>query len=345
MLCLNKNYLNLFVGILIHSLVVSCDSGSSNKPSSTSSTPNWHDNCESLALSQGHLGLTAIYDSEGNKIHDSLVNSDQVNWTILTAESHSEYSGVGRYGGCTGTLIETGGGSGAPAYILTNGHCVGTGLLSPNGVTIDQDANNLKKMYFKYYVENDTEDFLIVNNKTIKFASMDGTDVAVVELDTTLSALKELGITAFTLSATKPTLCTQARNVGVPLSGMREQNIGLRLSDCYIGDEVSLHEGVYRFTESIRHRCSIVGGNSGSPIFNRQTGAIIGVVNTAVNDNEVNTSDCALNKPCEISSSGATSTEPEENYGQYIDFLTGCFSEGVFDIDLSTCEIKDKFSL
>ena len=333
--------------LFVSTIAISCYSDDSDSSDEPIATPNsdWHDTCESLALGQGKLGLSAIYDQAGNKIPDSQVNSDDVDWTVLTPASHSAYSGVGRYGNCSAALIETEGGSGAPAYVLTNGHCVGAGLLSANGVTIDEEANGQKKMYFKYYVENGEEDYLVVDNKTIKFASMDGTDVALVELDTTLGELKSQGITAFKISASKPNLCTQARNVGVPLSGVDSTSVGLRLSDCYIGDEVSLNEGDYRFSESIRHRCSIVGGNSGSPIFNRQDGTIIGVVNTAVNDNADGLEDCSLNKPCELASGGTVAVEPKENYGQYVDFLAACFSDGVFDLNLSSCEINEKFSL
>ena len=337
------------IGLSFGITACEADSNDSTTPNtgnnSSQGSTDWHDNCESLALAEGKLGLTAIYDEDGNKIPDSQVNTNQVYWTVLTSESHGAYSGVGRYGGCTGTLIETGGDSSSPAYVLTNGHCVGTGLLSAQGVTIDQVANSSKKMYFNYYLENGADEYLPIDNKTIKFASMDGTDVAVVELDATLGELKDQGITAFQISSTKPSLCTQARNVGVPLTGVSSQNIGLRLSDCFIGDEVSLNEGPYRFVESIRHRCSIVGGNSGSPIFNKATGSIIGVVNTAVNDDAASSNDCVLNKPCEVSSSGEKTVESEENYGQYVDFLAGCFSDGIFDIDLSSCGINAKFSL
>ncbi|MFK7823092.1 MAG: serine protease [Oligoflexales bacterium] len=335
------------IGIFLYAcfMILSCesdDSGNTTMPTADPS-PDWHDTCENIALAEGKLGLSALYDEEGNKIPDSEVNSDAVAWTVLTSESHSSYSGVGRYGNCTATLIETNGGSNSPAYVLTNGHCVGVGLLSASGVTIDQEANSLKKMYFKYYVENGTQDYIVVDNKTIKFASMDGTDVAVVELDTTLSELKNQGITPFSLSSTKPSPCTQARNVGVPLSDV--EVLGLRFSDCYIGDEVALNEGDYSFSQSIRHRCSIVGGNSGSPIFNRQEGTIIGVVNTAVNDSPGGAKACSLNRPCELNSDGTNSVEPKENYGQYVDFLAGCFLEGVFDLDLGTCEINQKFSI
>lgn len=334
-----------FIYVIGLGIIASCGSEDANKPgtSNNNNQADWHDNCAALALKQEQFGLTAIYDEEGNKISDTQVNSELVNWTILTAQTHSQYSGVGRYGSCSATLIETGGSNDAPAYVLTNGHCVGAGLLSAKGVTIDQTANSTKKMYFNYYLENDSEDFLVINNKTIKFASMDGTDVAVVELDASLAELKSQGVTAFKLSSTKPSLCTQARNVGVPLSGVQQP--GLRFSDCFIGDEVSLHEGEYRFVESIRHRCSIVGGSSGSPIFKRDDNSIIGVVNTAVNDNTRVQDDCTLNKPCEVSSTGEKSIESNENYGQYVDFLVGCFAQGIFNLNLDTCGINDKFSL
>jgi hypothetical protein len=68
----------------------------------------------------------AIYDRSGQKIPDREVNSDRVNWQMLSAATGRKYNGVGLievgYGVCTGFLISTGS-LNAPAYVLTNGHC------------------------------------------------------------------------------------------------------------------------------------------------------------------------------------------------------------------------------
>lgn len=293
-----------------------------------------------------NLNLNAIFDSGGFKLPDSDVNSSEVNWLILNGDQHSFFNGVGRYGNCTGTLVDSSELSTAPAYVITNGHCVSTSLISATGVLLNQAEDSSKRMIFHYYKGFSTETVEIVRNKEITFASMDQTDAALVELNITLGELKSIGICPFSIAATKPSIQQKVQVVGVPLTGMNSSNYGLRLSNCQIGETVSVREGNYNFTESFRHRCSIVGGSSGSPVFETNTYSIVGLVNTAVEDSALNNENCTLSKPCEVSASGDISTNTDDNYGQTIEYLSGCFDEtGVFNHQLSSCGVKEKFGI
>ena len=302
------------------------------------------------------LSLKSIFDTDGDKLPDVCVNSNLVHWTSPKSSDTPNFSGVGRYGGCTATLIETQASDPlAPAYILTNGHCVGRSysLISGSDIFFDVDPRDLsdsdvstyKTMSFFYYLGQRSEDYLIVEDKRVSFASMKDTDVAIVELNTTLAELKRLGVDAYSIANEPAAQESQLTNVGVPLSYMDSENVGLRRSECKHGETVSILEGVYSFANSFRHNCSIVGGNSGSPLFNSQNLRIVGVVNTAVNDGTDHQADCSLSKPCELNGDHIN-VFPEVNYGQYVDYVSECFTqEGYFNKDLADCGINEKFSL
>ncbi|MCB9229169.1 MAG: trypsin-like peptidase domain-containing protein [Deltaproteobacteria bacterium] len=294
------------------------------------------------------LRLSALFNENEEEIPDSQVNSGQVAWITLQkdTESHRFYSGVGRYGNCTGTLLYTSSLREAPAYIITNGHCVTSGLISPSGLLLNQTDSSGKKMYFNYYYGFSDESLEIIKGNKIAFASMDGTDAAIVELKATLGELTDKGICPFKLSSQQVRKNMAVQVAGVPLSGVSSSLLGLRLSFCSLGDTVSLREGSYSFPESFRHHCSIVGGNSGSPVISSGKYEIVGLVNTAVNDSAEAQEACSLNKPCEISTDGSITTNSSENYGQPTDYLVGCFDEsGTFDHHQSSCGIKARFGI
>ena len=129
--------------------------------------------------------------------------------------------------------------------------------------------------------------------------------------------------------------------IGMPQSGV--QKLGLRKTVCKLGEQVSVQEGRYAFSQSYRHRCSIVGGNSGSAVFSRENYEIVAVNNTAVNDNSIGQEACSLNRPCEITKSGEKNVYYKENYAQPVIHLKKCFNaEGIFDKELTNCPIKEQ---
>ena len=81
-------------------------------------------------------------------------------------------------------------------------------------------------------------------------------------------------------------------------------------------------------------------------MFETETYSIVGLVNTAVEDSALNNENCTLSKPCEVSSGGEISINTDDNYGQTIEYLSGCFDElGVFNHELNSCGVKTKFGI
>ncbi|MBC62211.1 MAG: hypothetical protein CMP11_07110 [Zetaproteobacteria bacterium] len=330
--------INLKVLLMAIPFVFSC--GNENSAISDDPASDLFCNLMEETLSSG-----AIYNCSNEKIPDSQVGSEDVAWLKLSYnnESHKFYNGVGRYGTCTGALIETNGNDSSPAYILTNGHCLGK-LLPEEGVLFDKFIEN-KLMLFNTFYDSTGEQFSYSTQK-IKYATMDKNDIAIIELEgVTLGTLKQLGFNAYEISQEEPLAGILIENVGIPATGLSSSEKVLRKSVCTLNGTVNVQEGVYNFATSYKHNCSIVGGSSGSPIFNRQTHEIIAVNNTTVNDSAGNQEDCSINKPCEIIDQ-SIKTNVFSNYAQPVWFLSSCFTdEGVFDRLLESCSLKDLVSL
>lgn len=302
-----------------------------------SQTVDFRSSCPSREL--GSLPQ-ALYDCKGSEIADSDVNSEEVAWVILDSGTHASYNGVGRFGNCTGTLIEPPSTSSTtPAYVLTNGHCLGD-LLNASGVFYDFETN--RTMTFNYFLDVSSSSRPVYNSKIVKVGSMDSTDLAIVELDATLSEIKARGISAYPLATTAPRVGKAVNLIGVPLSGVSSSLIALKGSSCVVGQQISIKEGDYTFGNSYRVRCSIVGGNSGSPIFDKSTGAIVMLANTTVTDASSSKEACELDRPCEVAEDGSITVNEKDNYGQVTYILAGCFdSSGLFDKSLTTCGIAN----
>lgn len=286
----------------------------------------------------------AIFDRTGQKIPDREVNSDRVNWQMLSTAAGRQYNGIGLievdYGVCTGFLISTGKHLTAPAYVLTNGHCQGlTGELPNNReIAIDRPSNtNFVVNYFHDF----KSERLSIPVKRMVYGTMKNNDIAILELTKTQGELINAGIVPLQIARKPARVGAPTLVIGIPSEGVNDRLNFLHATTCQMGELVNLKEDIYNWKKSIRHRCSIVGGMSGSPMISIETRQVVGIINTGVNDNAAKQPQCSLNRPCEIGKDGAVQTFDRENYGQLVDLIPTCFDRrGIFKLDRSTCKLE-----
>jgi len=286
----------------------------------------------------------AIFDRSGRKIPDREVNSDRVNWRMLSTATGRKYNGVGvidlNYGVCTGFLFATGLHPNAPAYVLTNGHCQG----SPSKLPTDREIivnRPTKTQFIVNYFHDFKPDRLTIPVKRLVYGTMKNTDIAILELTKTQRELTTAGITPLQIAPKPPTLGEPLIVVGVPSEGVKDELSFLHAATCQAGASANVKEDIYNWKRSIRHQCSVVGGMSGSPMISLKTQQVVGIVNTGVNDSAAKQPQCSLNRPCEVVKNGFVQTFPQENYGQPVDLIPPCFDrQGIFDLDLSTCKLE-----
>ena len=286
----------------------------------------------------------AIFDRSGRKIPDREVNSDRVNWQMLSTAAGRKYNGVGvidlNDGVCTGFLFATGIHPNAPAYVLTNGHCQGSLSKLPTDREIIVNRSTKTKFILNYF-HDFKPDRLTIPVKRLVYGTMKNNDIAILELTKTQRELTKAGITPLQIAPKPPTLGEPLIVVGVPSEGVKDELSFLHAATCQVGESANVKEDIYNWKRSIRHQCSIVGGMSGSPMISLKTQQVVGIINTGVNDSAAKQPQCSLNRPCEVVKNGFVQTFPQENYGQPVDLIPSCFDRhGIFNLDRSTCELE-----
>jgi hypothetical protein len=295
----------------------------------------------------------AIFDRSGQKIPDREVNSDRVNWQILSTASGRKYNGIGtievNYGVCTGFAIATSTNNpNAPAYVLTNGHCQSSvrqlgsdtppARHRPPAIIVNRST---KTQFTVNYFHDFKPDRLTIEAKRMVYGTMKNNDIAILELNTTQRELRKAGIVPLQLATRPPALGEPLIVVGVPSEGVKDERNFLHVTTCQTGALANVREDIYNWKKSIRHHCSIVGGMSGSPMISLKTRQVVGIINTGVNDNAAKQPQCSLNRPCEVGKHGFVQTFPQENYGQLVHQIPSCFDRrGMFDLYQATCQLE-----
>lgn len=290
------------------------------------------------------LASAAIYDRQGQKIPDREVNSDRVNWQLLTSATGKKYNAIGLidvdYGVCTGFAIAAGDRLNAPAYVLTNAHCQGADGRLPGAKEIIINRPTNSNFVLNYFHDFKRERWTIPV-KRIAYATMKNNDLAILELNITQKELITAGIHPLKISSIPPDRGERIAVVGIPSEGVKFNLNFLHKSVCKTGNIVTISEHIYYWKKSIRHRCSIVGGMSGSPMISLKNNRVVGIINTGVDDKAAAQPQCSLNRPCEVEPDGTRRTFAQENYGQLVHHITSCFnSEGIFNLHQPNCRLE-----
>jgi len=244
-------------------------------------------------------------------------------WPGNPPQVPAEYSGLARLIGCSGVLIDVGGPPTAPAYVITNGHCVG---FPPPG-EIWKDKSSYEEISFVSSTTHKKVNFLTQN---IDYATMTGSDIALIKLnDESIGSLKKKGVLAIPLAKNGPELNDEVIRADI--------KSGFQIYRCTVEAIVDhLQEGEWHFSGSFRHSCTSSGGTSGSPIISAQSGKIVAIHNTSVNRNN----SCGVSAACEIDSEGKATLYNGKKYAQRTHDLANCFNaEGIFDLNQVNCSL------
>ena len=258
-----------------------------------------------------------------------------------TDGARDHWQGIGRltieHNNCTATLLDTRDGLellAAPAYVLTAGHCLG--LTNGNIVTDSPISGTVTFNYF-----TDSSGFKSYPLKTTTWRSIQGVDLAIVELDVSLEKLIEDGVQPLRLARETPAEGTDALIVGAPKNF--EQST-LRMSACTLQSSQEIIEGPWVWRNTFMTRCQDVrGGGSGSPLLDRSSNEIIGVIGTGNFDASI--IPCRDNAPC-TPVKGVYQAVPGNVYGNPTAFLNGCFAQGrIAQKPPSSCQLYPAFTV
>lgn len=236
--------------------------------------------------------------------------------TLYNSNGQSaQWTGVGRLiyqnKHCIGTLLDSSDAAAdpaAPAYVVTAGHCVG----GTNGkVLVDQPITG--SISFNYFVDTQDQRHTVLLKRTV-WNSLQGADLALLELDAKLEELRALGITPL-----KPGQSPASGSAVQVVSEPSQIGKGLRLSTCTERFQGTSSVGSWVWRNARRNDCQgVAEGASGSPVVDRSSNRLVSIVNS-LHDNEV----------------GAIPVHR----------LHGCFSAGRVDLELEACQLLPGFQL
>ncbi|MFA1543790.1 trypsin-like serine peptidase [Actinomadura monticuli] len=238
-----------------------------------------------------------------------------------------DFTGIVALGNCSGSLVR------GPrsrdtdaALVLTNGHCLESGMPAPGRVIVDRASSRT----FTLLDRTGGSDLGTLRATRIEYATMTDTDVTVYRLDATYAAIRRrYGVSALRLSTARPHDGTEIRVV----SGYWRKIYGCRID----ATVYRLREAGWTWRDSLRYtpRCETVHGTSGSPVIDVRTRQVVGVNNTGNDDGER----CTLDNPCEVDRGGRITVRRGVHYGQQTYLLARCLGEGGDVVLRGTCAL------
>lgn len=239
-----------------------------------------------------------------------------------------DFEGIVALSNCSGSIVKFEGMTDSDqAYVMTNGHCVETGLI-PAGKVIQKASSNRSFSV----LAPDSSKLGTIYAKELVYGTMTNTDVALYRVSETYAQI-------YQKYRTRPLIMdSQKPNIGESIeviSGYWKRGYSCNI-DAYIPE---LREDKWTFRDSIRYTangCNTIGGTSGSPITRAGTKTVIGINNTG---NESGRK-CTMNNPCEVDANGNVTVIRGASYGQQTYNIYTCLT-ATNDIDLKKegCEL------
>lgn len=201
-----------------------------------------------------------------------------------------------------------------PALVLSNGHCLESGMPSAGQVVKDKASSRSFSL-----LNASGSKVATLRASKISYATMTDTDISIYQLTKTYAQISsQYGINALTLNDAHPVQGTSIKVV----SGYWKRTYSCNVD----GFAYRLKEGEWTWKDSLRYTasCNTIGGTSGSPVIDTTTGKVVAVNNTGNEDG----GSCTMNNPCEVSESGAVTVRQGINYAQQTYTIVPCVGPG-----------------
>ncbi|ROQ35500.1 trypsin-like peptidase [Streptomyces sp. PanSC19] len=238
-----------------------------------------------------------------------------------------DFAGTVALSNCSGSVVRTPSSLPSdPALVLSNGHCLETGFPAPGEVVLNKRSSRSFTLLNSAGTGVGT-----LRASKIAYGTMTDTDVSIYQLTKTYAQIQSTyGISALTLNDTHPV-------AGTPITVV--SGYWKRTYSCDIdGFVYRLKEGDWTWKDSVRYTstCNTIGGTSGSPVIDRNTGKVVAVNNTGNEDGQ----SCTVNNPCEVDQNGAVTVRQGINYAQETYTIVPCIGPGsVIDLNRAGCAL------
>jgi hypothetical protein len=258
--------------------------------------------------------------------------------TSLTAVGRT----IGLAEACTAWLLDVGAQPDQQAYAVTTARCVGQ---SDTATVLADEGIDDARVEFNAFATLTTAtqpDLVQAPVEAVEWASVRGSDLAVLRLATSYGELVERGVQPIDAVAALEE-GSQILVAGVPVQGIEPNEQYLRGSRCQVAQTSDVLEGGLLRHDSQAAECEgIRGGSWGSPVFN-PAGDAVAMVNTTTNGSDVSAA-CAIGVPCRVAADGAVSVDEGASYLVPVADLASCFPEGTFTLG-GQCPLEDPASV
>ncbi|MGW8768891.1 S1 family peptidase [Streptomyces sp. NPDC055815] len=238
-----------------------------------------------------------------------------------------DFAGTVALSNCSGSVVRTPSSLPSdPALVLSNGHCLETGM--PAAGQVIKDRRSSRSFTLLNSAGNGVG---TLRASKIAYGTMTDTDISIYQLTKTYAQIQSTyGISALTLNDAHP---VQGSSISV-VSGYWK-----RIYNCNIdGFVYRLKEGGWTWKDSVRYTssCNTIGGTSGSPVIDTATGKVVAVNNTGNEDGQ----SCTVNNPCEVDENGTVTVRQGINYAQQTYTIVPCIGPGnVIDLNRAGCAL------
>ncbi|KAA6214273.1 serine protease [Streptomyces albofaciens JCM 4342] len=225
------------------------------------------------------------------------------------------FAGTVALSNCSGSIVRMPNSTdNDPALVMSNGHCLESGMPDPGEVVVDQPSSRSFTV-----LSASAGNLGTVRATKVVYGTMTDTDVSFYELSSTYAQIKQrYGIKALDIATTHP-----VKGAGITVvSGYWKKTYSCNID----GFVHQLKEGGYVMKDSVRYTpaCKTIGGTSGSPVIDTASGKVAAINNTG---NE-NGGRCTMNNPCEVDQNGKVTVRKGINYAQQIYTIPNCFGTG-----------------
>ncbi|MFE3773914.1 MULTISPECIES: trypsin-like peptidase domain-containing protein [unclassified Streptomyces] len=213
-----------------------------------------------------------------------------------------------------------------PALVMTNGHCLETGMPSAGQVIVDQPSSRSFTV-----LDKSAGDLGSIRATKVVYSTMTDTDVTLYETGSTYAQIEQkYGIKPLEVSTDHP-----AKGAAITVvSGYWKKTYTCGID----GFAPTLKEGDWTWKDSVRYtpECKVIGGTSGSPVVDNATGKVTAINNT-INENGER---CTVNNPCEVDGSGNVTVHDGIGYAQETYTIPKCFGTGnKLDLNAAGCTL------
>ncbi|MFJ2745735.1 serine protease [Streptomyces sp. NPDC087440] len=226
-----------------------------------------------------------------------------------------DFAGTVALSNCSGSVVRTAASQpNDPALVMSNGHCLETGFPAAGQVIVNRASSRTFSL-----LNGAAQKVGTLKASKIAYGTMTDTDVSLYQLTSTYAQIQsQYGIKALELSAARP---AQGSAITV-VSGYWKKTYSCNVD----GFAYRLKEGAWTWKDSVRYTsaCQTIGGTSGSPVLDTNTGKVVAVNNTGNEDG----ARCTDNNPCEVDEAGKVTVRKGINYGQQTYNMVPCITTG-----------------